>query len=213
MLKRNGESCEHEVPGYPGRLTTTEFQAYREAFAAVEDQVREYKEATSALADVEKQLPEIAAPLLGNLLEPAKPLEAEGLRDSGWQVRRTLHKSTRSELLLCSRDDEKGREFAVIERFDPNSPYAKANGSCEIHMVSNDPRLLLQDYVEQEKQLFQLFRNDLVAQVEEVLSRKFPDQNLSRVTKAISARCNAVGGVDQPPAISQATTTGVKVRL
>src|SRR5439155_24623475 len=130
MLKRNGESCQHEVLGYPGRLTTTEFQAYREAFAAVEDQVREYTEATSALADVEKRLPEIAAPLMSKFLEPAKPLEAEELKESGWQMRRTLHKSTRSELLLCSRDDEKGREFAMIERFDPNSPYAKAKGTC-----------------------------------------------------------------------------------
>jgi len=213
MLKRNGESCQHEVPGYPGRLTTTEFQAYREAFAVVEDQIREYTEAASALADVEKRFPEIAAPLMSKFLEPAPSLGAEELKNSDLQVRCTLCKFARSELLLCSRDAENGREFAVIERFDPNSPYAKANCSCEVHLVSNDPRLLLQDYVEQEKQLFRLFRSDLVAQVEEILSQKFPDQDLSRVTKAISARCNAVGSVDQPQALSQETTTGVKVRL
>jgi len=80
-------------------------------------------------------------------------------------------------------------------------------------MVSNDPRSLLQDYVEQEKQLFRLFRIDLVAQVEEVLSQKFPDQNMSRVTKAIAARCNAAGSVDQPQERSQTTAAGVKVRM
>jgi hypothetical protein len=213
MLKRNGESCQHEVPGYPGRLTTTEFQAYREAFAAVADQIHAFTESTSALAEVEKQLPHISAPLVSRILEPAQSLEAEELRDSGWQLRRVLHKSARSELLLCSRDAEQGREFAVIERFDPNSPYAKTNGSSEVHLVSNDPRLLLQDYIEQEKQLFRLFRDDLVAQVEEVLSEKFPEQNLSRVTKAIAARCNAAGGFDQPQALGQTMATGVKVRL
>jgi hypothetical protein len=213
MLKRNGESCQHEVPGYPGMLTTTEFQAYREAFAVVEDQICALTEADRALAKIEKLLPQIPAPLTSKILEPAQSLEAEELRDSGWQVRRTLHKSARNELLLCSRDAENGREFAVIERFDPSSPYAKANGSCEVQLVSNDPRLLLQDYVEQEKQLFRLFRSDLVAQVEEVLSQKFPDQNMSRVTKAIAARCNSAGGVDQPQEHSQTTAAGVKVRM
>lgn len=213
MLKRNGEPCQHEVPGYPGRLTASEFQADREAFAAVEDQIRAFTEAASALADVEKQLPQISAPLLSKVLEPAQSLESEELKDSGWQIRRTLDKSARSELLLCSREAERNREFAVIERFDPNSPYAKANGSCEVQLSSNDPRLLLQDYVEQEKQLFRLFRNDLVAQVEEVLSQRFPDQNLSRVAKAIAARCNPAFVVHQPQARSQTTVPGVKVRL
>jgi len=194
-------------------LTTTEFQAYREAFAVVEDQIRALTEAASALAKIEKLLPQITAPLTSKILEPAQSLGPEELKDSGWRVRRTLHTSARSELLLCSRDAENGREFAVIERFDPSSPYAKANGSCDVQMVSNDPRLLLQDYVEQEKQLFRLFRSDLVAQVEEVLSQKFPDQNMSRVTKAIAARCNAAGGVNQPQERSQTTAAGVKVRM
>lgn len=77
MLKRNGEPCQHEVPGYPGRLTASEFDAYREAFAAVEDQIRALTEAASALADVEKQLPQITAPLMSKALEPAQSLESE----------------------------------------------------------------------------------------------------------------------------------------
>jgi len=213
MLKRNGEPCQHEVPGYPGRLTASEFQAYGEAFAVVEDQIRAFTEAASALADVDKQLPQISAPLMSKVLEPTQSLESEELRDAGWQVRRSLHKSAKSELLLCSRDAERNREFAVIERFDPNLPYARANGSCEVQLSSNDPRLLLQDYVEQEKQLIQLFRNDLVAQVEEVLSQRYPDQNLSRVVKALAARCNAAEAVDQAQGRSQTITAGMKVRL
>jgi hypothetical protein len=93
MLKRNGESCQHEVPGYPGRLTASEFHAYGEAFVAVEDQLRAFTEAASALADVEKQLPQISAPLTSKVLEPAQSLESEELKDAGWQIRRTLHKS------------------------------------------------------------------------------------------------------------------------
>lgn len=213
MLKRNGEPCQHEVPSFPGRLTASEFQAYREAFAVVEDQIRAFTEAASALADVEKQLPQISAPLVSKVLEPAQSLESEELKDAGWQIRRTLHNSARSELLLCSREAERNREFAVIERFTPNSPYAKANGSCEIHSSSNDPRLLLQDYIEQEKQLFQLFRNDIVAQVEEVLSQRYPEQNLSRVVKAIAARCNSTGAVNQGQSRSQEMASGMKVRL
>ena len=62
-------------------------------------------------------------------------------------------------------------------------------------------------------QLIQLFRNDLVAQVEEVLSKRYPDQNLSRVVKAIAARCNAAEAVDQAHGRSQTATAGMKVRL
>src|SRR5437899_12896960 len=47
-----------------------------------------------------------------------------------WQVRSRLLNLGQSEVLLCQRENE----FAVIERFQADSPYAKANGNAEVLM-------------------------------------------------------------------------------
>ena len=212
MLKRNGEICQAEVPDYPGRLTATELRAYKAAVASVENQLHDLAEAARALSDVEKQIPQwkgasenAAAPMLAGI----------GEENSGnqWHVLKTLVKTSRSELLFCSRALEDGSEFAVFEKFDPNSAYAQAQGNPELLLTSNNPSLLLQDYVESERRMLHLVKQNIEAAVEESLTEKFPGEDNSRVVKAISARCGkciAPSGQDvQPPRHSQ----NVRVRF
>jgi hypothetical protein len=212
MLKRNGEICQAEVPDYPGRLTATELRAYKAAVASVENQLHDLAEAARALSDVEKQIPQwkgesenVAAPMLAGV----------GEENSGnqWHVLKTLVKTSRSELLFCSRALEEGSEFAVFEKFDPNSAYAQAQGNPELLLTSNNASLLLQDYVESERKMLQLVKQDLQNTVEELLAEKFPAEDTSRVVKAISARCSKcispTGQDIQPPRASQ----NVRVRF
>jgi hypothetical protein len=203
MLKRNGEICQAEVPDYPGLLTATEKRAYTAAVATIEDQLRELAEAARALSAVEKQIPEWRegfkdAPA-AQILEGA----AEQAPGDQWHVVKTLVKTSRSELLFCSRALEEGREFAVFEKFDPNSAYAQAQGNPELILTSNNASLLLQDYVESERRMLQLVKQNIEATVEESLTEKFPGEDHSRVVKAISARCGkciSPAGQDvQPP--------------
>jgi hypothetical protein len=203
MLKRNGEICQAEVPDYPGRLTATEKRAYTAAVSTIEDQLRELAEAARAVSDVEKQIPQWR----GNFDDDAAAQIPAGTseRTSGkqWRVVKTLVKTSRSELLFCSRALEDGREFAVFEKFDPNSAYAQAQGNPELLLTSNNISLLLQDYVESERRMLQLVKHDIEATVEEVLTERFPGEDHSRVIKAISARCSkciSPAGQDvQPP--------------
>ena len=212
MLKRNGEICQAEVPDYPGRLTTTELRVYKAAVASVENQLHDLAQAARALSDVEKQIPqwkgqsEIAA---------APPLAGTGEANSSnqWHVLKTLVKTSRSELLFCSRALEDGREFAVFEKFDANSAYAQAQGNPELLLTSNNASLLLQDYVESERKMLQMVKQDLQNTVEELLAEKFPAEDTSRVVKAIAARCSkciSPAGLDvRPPKASQ----NVRVRF
>jgi hypothetical protein len=213
MLKRNGEICQIEVPDYPGRLTATEKRAYTAAIAVIEDQLRDLAEAGRALADVEKQIPQWKGEISAAPGTPTLNGNVEGIPGNQWHVVKTLVKTSRSELLFCSRALEEGREFAVFEKFDSNSAYAQAQGNPELILTSNNASLLLQDYVESERRMLQLVKQNIEAAVEESLTEKFPGEDNSRVVKAISARCGkciAPAGQDvQPPRHSQ----NVRVRF
>jgi hypothetical protein len=83
----------------------------------------------------------------------------------------------------------------------------------ELILTSNNASLLLQDYVESERRMLQLVKQNIEASVEESLAEKFPGEDNSRVVKAISARCgkciSPTGQNVQAPRTSQ----NVKVRF
>jgi hypothetical protein len=189
MLKRNGEDCEHPVPNYPGLLTASEYKAYHVAVPLVAEQVRLFNERANTLSEIEKQSAQIAEQIAAQSTHGLQSLTVNGTPESVWQVRQTLFKSPRSEMLLCSRDIGEKKQFGVIEKFDPNSPYARVHGDSDLQMTGNNAFILLQNYVESEGAVLQFFRKDIEAKVEESLTEKFPGQNHSRVVRAISARC------------------------
>lgn len=210
LLRRNGETCEHSVPGFPGLLTDSEQKAYTEAFASVEWLVKEFNEGATAVAEIEKQIPKLAKTASESTTE--KTVTIRGT-DSEWQVHRTLHKSARNELLLCSRQTEQGVQFGVVEQFAHNSVYAEAHGNTDLQMTSNQATLLLQDYVERERHVLQLFRQDIEASVEETLAEKFPGQDHSRVVKAISARCGKEISANNGHSPSEKQAKNVRIRF
>jgi hypothetical protein len=201
MLKRNGENCEHPVPNYPGLLTTSEYKAYQAAIPLVAEQVRLFNERTKILAEIEKQTPQIAERIAAQKDVP---------RVGAWQLRHPLFQSGRGEMVLCSRGVSNKEEFGVIERFDPDSPYARAQGDSEEIMRGNNAYLVLQNFVESERAVLQLYRQDIKATVEEKMTELFPELDNSRIVKAIAARCDA-----QPPmqGEKEAETKSVKIRM
>lgn len=213
MLKRNGEVCQAEVPDYPGRLTATEKRAYSAATANVEGHLHELAEAARALSDVERQIPRwkvelndtSAAPILGGMDKPAS--------GDPWHVVKTLVKTSRSELLFCSRALDEGREFAVFEKFDPNSPYAQAQGNPELLLTGDNALGLLEVYLESERQMLQLVKQNIEAAVEESLTEKFPGEDHSRVVRAISARCDKCIFSDGQDVHSPRTSPNLRIRF
>ena len=210
MLKRNGEDCEHAVPNYPGLLTASEHMAYTEAVTLVDENVRQFNERNDALTELEQQIPQIAEQVTTQVARNTQSIAVKGAPDDTWHVHQVLLKSSRNELLLCSRAAGQGKEFGVIEKFDPNSPYARIHGDTDLQMTGSNAYLLLQNYVASERGVLQLFRKDIEATVEENLSEKLPGQNHSRVVRAISARCgNQVAGEGE----KEKQSRSVKIRM
>jgi hypothetical protein len=210
MLKRNGENCEHPVPNYPGRLTASEFKAYNVAVPLVAEEVRLFNERATTLLEIEKQSAVIAEQVAAQSTRSLQSLTVKGTPESIWEIRQILFKSSRSEMLLCSRDVDGQKQFGVVEKCDPNSPYARVHSDTDLQMTGNNAFVLLQNYVESERSVLQLFRKDIEASVEENLSEKFPGQNHSRVVRAISARC---GNQLQVESEKEKPAKSVKIRM
>lgn len=186
MLKRNGQLCHRSVPDYAGRLTDAEFLAYNAVFNAVEDDFKQLSTVTDSLTDVERAFPRLLEASAG-----APNSFSEVLADQDgkqWAVISPLLKLRRTELLFCKRFSEGKPEFAVIQHLDPESPLAKAYGVWQWQMMSYDPRLLLQGFVESEWRISLLYAQDAKAVAREVAERKYPGRDLSRVIKAIGER-------------------------
>lgn len=198
MLKRNGQPCERSVPDYPGRLTDFEFLAYGTVFDSISVDYKQVSSVNAALDEIEHSLGRLVDACLG---PERKEPEIVPARDGPyWQAVAALLTLDRTSFLLCRRENNCEREFSIVEQLDPNSPLAKAKGTWQVQMTSNDPRLLLQDFVEGERQTLQLYARDLVAIARETVEQKYPGQNLSRVIKAISQRClKAVSGEEVVP--------------
>jgi hypothetical protein len=210
MLKRNGEDCEHPVPNYPGLLTASEFKAYNVAVPLVAVEVRLFNERATTLSEIEKQSAGTAEQVTSQMARDLPSLTVKGKLESEWKIRHVLIKSARSEMLLCSRDNEGEQHFGVVEKFDPNSPFARVHGDTDLQMTGNNAFVLLQNYVESERSVLQLFRKDIEATVEEKLSEKFPSQNHSRVVRAISARCETQVPVESE---KEKPARSVKIRM
>lgn len=210
MLKRNGEDCEHPVPNYPGRLTASEFKAYNVAVPLVAVEVRLFNERAATLSEIEKQSAGTAEQVTSQVARDLPSLTIKGKPESEWKIRHVLIKSARSEMLLCSRDNEGEQQFGIVEKFDPQSPFARVHGDTDLQMKGSNAFVLLQNYVENERSVLQLFRKDIEATVEEKLSEKLPSQNHSRVMRAISARCETQAPVKSE---KEKPVKSVKIRM
>jgi hypothetical protein len=210
MLKRNGEDCEHPVPNFPGLLTASELKAYNVAVPLVAVEVRMFNERTNTLSEIEKQSAGTAEQVTSQVARDLPSLTVKGKPESEWKIRHVLMKSARSEMLLCSRDIEGEQQFGVVEKFDPKSPFARVHGDTDLQMTGNNAFVLLQNYVESERSVLQLFRKDIEATVEENLSEKLPGQNHSRVVRAISARCGNQVSVESE---KEKPAKSVKIRM
>ncbi|MDX1951453.1 MAG: hypothetical protein SFY81_04670 [Verrucomicrobiota bacterium] len=213
MLKRNGEVCQYRVPGYAGRLTKMEYNAYTEAMTSVEDQVKQLSEGIQALSDLQNDLPNWRDLPVNGSTETAQVITVKGDQGAPWQILRTISKTSRNEVLFCTRPKGNDQQFGIIEKFDPNSAYARIHGTSEVLMTSNDPKLLIQDHLENERAIFQLFRKDIEATVAESLAEKYPGQNLSRVIRAISGRCQCQESISARSDAGNTTRNRVSIRF
>jgi hypothetical protein len=200
MLKRNGQLLQHEVPGYGARFTDTEFASYNAAFATIErdyHQIESVKKQLERLDNVRWEKPD------------PKPFDTVATPDgSKWNAYATLLALPKSDVLLCRKPE--GGEWAIIQRQKMNGPYTEKHGNAAVLLTGNTPRELVGEYVGQAEHTLRFMARNLTVQAQETVWGKYPDNNPSRVMRAISQRCALA--VDNPEALQQTQTQEQSLR-
>ena len=159
------------------RFSESQREAYDEALRAFADDFRTVETICQRARAIENNTAEDSA-----REDQSTVLEIE---EKSWQVRSCLTKLGQSEILLCQTATERGSEFAVAERFSDDSPYARANGPCELLLTGTDSDRLRRDYVECERKTLRLMATDIVTQAQERLAEKMTEQKLKPVLDAV----------------------------
>jgi len=198
-LMWDGEPREYAVPGDIVRhFTETEIKGYRAAFSAIASEFE-------SLTELKKQLEKSATVSTS----PEKEICTPQL--GVWQVRSTLLNLGQSNILLCQRQNE----FAVIERFRDESPYAKANGNAEITLEGNDARQLAVAFHANASHTLEFMASNQVATAQKVIWEQFPDHRPGHLVAAISERCRlAVTNeetISQTRKLNQSTGGGMRI--
>jgi hypothetical protein len=180
MLKRNGEIPGSIVPGSTVRLTTGQFEAYTAAFAAIQPEFVEMRQMQRLL----KRFPEMTSNRPADSNDGAVTIVADGIE---WQAQAQLLKLPKSAIFLCRQ--RTGNECAIIQRFSPESTYAKAHGQDEILSRGVDPRHLVSEYAALVQHTLRFMASNLVAKAQRVAFEQFPEHRPGRVVRAISERC------------------------
>jgi hypothetical protein len=191
MLKRADGQEMHAVPGVPFRLTDRELASFNTALESIKGdllEVEPIREGLNRLEKVDWNRP------------PREAFATVATPEGDWKAYAQLLKPSRSEILLCQK--ENGGEWAVIQRFQPNSHYAQGHGATEILMKGNDRGELMDEYKAQVQHTLRFMARNLAAKAQEVVWENCPDQNPGKVVRAISQRCAMA--VENPKSLEQA---------
>lgn len=195
MLKRDEKFGEpHAVPGSTVKLTDRQLEAYNAVFKAIENELLDVKKVREQLTRLEQI----------NLDKPVpKAFAIIATPEGEWKAHAQLLKLFRSEILL-GRQGEK--EWAVIQRFQPNGLYAQAHGETDILLKGNDVREVMTEYMAQVRHTLRFMARNLAAKAQQVVWEQFPDDNPSLVVRALSERCSHVAENNQTVKQSQTET-------
>ena len=205
MIKRNDRPREAVTPPSLKRMSDTEYAAYFEAFGVIKGDYQ-------ALCLIGDKLREVEARArgLGSLDSQAHGGHTELAESAGdrspWEICTSLMRLNNNEVYLCKRACEHGLEYAVIDQAPAASAYAKARGSLEILRTGDNPRQVLRDYLQSERETLQLMASDITANVRLVMAERFPKQDLRRVVNEITRMCKKVARLDFSETLAVATT-------
>ena len=180
MLTRNGEPIEHVVPGYAGRLTRSELDAYNAAFKTIHSEFSELEKIQEQL----DKLVKIRWDHPANLRQFTSVETPDGGR---WDAYGILLKLSKGDVLLCRQAD--GDQWAAIQRFPADSPYAQAHGSAEILLTGDNARDLTDEYMAQAQHTLRFMASNLVAKTQKIVWDQYSQANPDRVMRALSERC------------------------
>jgi hypothetical protein len=189
LKAHGGEHREYRVPGDFSRFTESEMKGYRAAFSAIAEEFE-------SLGELKKQLEKPAT------VVPTTEKEICTSKLGVWQVRSTLLNLGQSDILLCQRQND----FAAIERFNGNTPYAKANGVAEILLERNDPKELVAAFDANARHTLAFMASNQTATAQRIIWGQFQEHRPAQLMEAISERCRLAVSDEETISQTQSVT-------
>ncbi|MGB8371229.1 MAG: hypothetical protein WCF71_18260 [Verrucomicrobiia bacterium] len=216
MLKRHGELCQHEVPGFPGLLTDSEHEAYVEMVEYMKEELQFHNHCKQIIAGFEKQVSRLKI-----LVSAAVPKNAQSITmgtGDKWQILDVFFKEKDyAELLFCSRSTASETEFSIIKRC-----YSKSDEVIEVfdqkidrfyHTRGKNPALVLEQFLDKERYGVEVLEKRLDLRITEDLFKRHPADLCRRVCKALAPLYAKQPAVENEIAPAGKITTGVKMKL
>jgi hypothetical protein len=196
-LRRHGiRPTLYRVPGHHRSFTESEIEGYRAAYGAVAKEVAEVNEFKNQLRS-ERQFPQ------------SDKMEIDTVQTGRWEVREALLNLNRSEIVLCQR----GNDFAVIERFEEESPYAQTNGPAQILLQGNNAGELKSEFQANARHTLAFMASNATAKAQGIVWGYFQEHKPERVMEAISERCQQAAANQEMNSrkITQNINRGIRV--
>jgi hypothetical protein len=186
LRRKDVRTTMYEVPGHEGWLSEGEIAGYRAAYSAIAREVARIEDCKQQM-QIERQFPK------------SDEMEIDTSQTGRWDVREALLNLNRSEILLCQR----GNQFAVIERFDEESPYAQINGATQILLEGKNSVELKAEFQANARRTLEFMASNATAKAQGIVWGHFHENKPGLVIEAISERCRQ--------AIANQETTSQKI--
>jgi hypothetical protein len=160
------------------RPTELHEKANAEAMTVFAEHMSQFKGVCNVLRDIESNLSAIGNDALkAALLSPGRVVQTDD--GAEWQHDVDLSKITS----VCHRSTAAGLEFAVVECLPLKSGEMKS-----VLNSGHNVREVLQAFMRDQRQVLNLWKNDVKAQVREHLGEKYPDQNMGIVVESFEIK-------------------------
>jgi hypothetical protein len=170
-----------------------------ETNTAFAEQIKHFKNACGALQDIESNLTTIGNEAFKTaLLSPGRTIQT----DDGAEWRHGLDLSNITS--ICHRRTEAGLEFAVVECLPLPSGERK-----EVLNSGHNVRDVLREFLNDQKQVLNLWKDDVKEQVKEHLDKNYPRQDMSIVVESFEIKVSRA--VSEIKSLAQNQSRGVRV--
>lgn len=181
------------------RPTELEDRAYAEAVRHFAEPLKQFPANRDAVARLERDVAKI---MLAANMAAAKPVSSVIQADDGASWHKAL--DLMDNICLCHRPDTGGTEFAVVEHFPKR-------GANEILNRGGNVGEVLKAFTQAQRQVLQLWTDDMTAQVKEFLAEKFPGHDMGRIADCFMLHFNRTVSQKQTQTHRQNQSRGVRI--
>lgn len=186
----------YKVPGFEGRLWEDAIDGYRAAASAIVAPLESMKELNRQLSGESR---------------PSESGELNTAETGRWEVRSSLLRLNPGEILLCQRGDD----FAAIERFPADSPYAKTHGAAQMLWEGDDAQAVAEAFQGDARLTLEFMASNLTAKAQKIVWEQYPNHRPGHIMAAITERCHeAIANeetISQKQQVEQRMGRGIRI--